>query len=691
MVIRLPMDMSDPAARVRMEKLFSAAWSLKRALQRDASDRVAAYWAGVHRRRDDAKAWRVGLGLSRDGLEHAAYAHLENSGHLRHHLSKALAMHLADEVWTGVDRHLFPDATGRRAGRPKIGSWWAFTRIPGRARSHTQERKWETFRLAGTLQGHLDAYAAPGIPGARGASWRGRQRTAASVTVADALAMPAGTSVLAQPRHLSAPAMLSGTVETGKHAASGRRVMRAASWWDHAGPLTVVYTSAHADDLAIPVRLPPGAGRWGRVVYFLDRPHLWHKIDMVRRRKASAPGGWTYEAHLMILDRGYASAASRHRRERAAALERRAGIDGNVSNLSVFSAPAALGGSRTACPSPSGTDGSTAGGVGVVGVGGVAATLVTLTMAEQARLERERRKAKGRARALERSRRAANRDRYRPSTRQETRAQRRASKGLLERQVALPKGPRVANKRGAPSNAYRTDTLTTTYRRIRTRHAQASRSFAEARQNRARQVAARIVAVHGANLVIEDCDIRTWTRLWGRGVARFTPGMLIAALKHEAAACGGRLLRASTTQTALSQHCLCGARVAKSLAQREHRCPACGLTAPRDLVSAALASCITLTDPDDPGTARVDYTRAAHLFDTYSIQGLQEVLSESTAASPSPACRVGRDHAAATPVASAQRSAGTCGAPTPDETPTRGTTPDRCSRNPDYPDFRDSS
>lgn len=123
------------------------------------------------------------------------------------------------------------------------------------------------------------------------------EATASQLTVAEALAMGAGSAVLAQPRRLPAPAGPSGC------ASSGRRI----SWWEHTGPLSVVYTSAGAPDLVLPVRLPQGSGRWPYVAHFLDRPHLWHKIDLVRRRKASAPGGWTYEAHLTLV-------ASRSRR-----------------------------------------------------------------------------------------------------------------------------------------------------------------------------------------------------------------------------------------------------------------------------------------------------------------------------------------------------------------------------------------
>ncbi|WP_353371086.1 zinc ribbon domain-containing protein, partial [Mycobacterium sp.] len=93
---------------------------------------------------------------------------------------------------------------------------------------------------------------------------------------------------------------------------------------------------------------------------------------------------------------------------------------------------------------------------------------------------------------------------------------------------------------------------------------------------------ARIVASHGNTITVEDCSITTWARLWGKRIALFSPGMLVAALKRECQATGGTLSRAGTRSTALSQHCLCGARVPKTLAQRTHDCPHCGLHADRD-------------------------------------------------------------------------------------------------------------
>jgi hypothetical protein len=158
--------------------------------------------------------------------------------------------------------------------------------------------------------------------------------------------------------------------------------------------------------------------------------------------------------------------------------------------------------------------------------------------------------------------------------------------------------------------ADRHDALSNSYRRTRWSHRTDARKTSQAKHSRAAEVAARIVAAHGNTLTIEDCRISTWAKLWGKRIALFSPGMLISALESECAATGGQLYRAATTSTALSQHCLCGHRVKKTLAQRTHQCTRCGLTGDRDVVSAMLAACVDLTDPTNPRTARVDYELA---------------------------------------------------------------------------------
>jgi hypothetical protein len=613
---------------------------VRRTLRRDARAAVDAYWAGEGPRESDAKAWRREPGLTREGMERRAYRHLERSGRLGHHVSKALVMHQADEVFkTSVSRHLFADASGRRDGRPKTGRWWDYTRVPGRARSHTSERKWETFRLHGTLDEHLDAHRHPKL-----------DKTI--TTPAQAAALAAGRSVLAQPGRLQRPERPAVRIPTGARYETGKAKTRAATWWDHTGPLTVVFASgpdSHKGDLVLPVRLPSGAGRWARLVHFLGRPEAWHKIDLVRRRDASAPRGWACEAHLMVLTGGYASPGTRARRAKAVGLDRVAGIDGNVSNLSIASLPDTLD------PAD----------------GPLATSRVELTDAELTALARAERRTRDRRRALDRSRRATNTRQYGLSKPQQKRAERRTKAGLAERQVTVPGGARVANTAGVPKQAYRKDTLSAGYRLDRARIAEAAASAAEAKDHRARKIAAGIVGAHGAHLTVEDCDIRTWFRLWGKRLQATTPGRLITAIGREAEKTGGQLLRASTFATKLSQTCLCGAQARKTLADRVHTCPTCGLTGDRDLVSALLAAHVRLTDPDDPATARIDVALARNTQILFT-PGLQEALPSQPQRGAHPTR--GRTHPAARhPDHSGQRATARRNTthrhqPTPDET-----------------------
>ena len=555
-VIRLELDLTDERTRARVEAQWEAVFRLRRALQRDAAARCRAYWAAHRERQRDRKALRERLGLSRKAIGATAKRHVEASGWMRDHLTKAVGLHVADEVAQTIDRHLFTDSSGRRHGAPRVGSWSDFTRIPGRARSHTKATPtWETWRLVGTLDGHLAAY-------------RHRWLPALVRTASAAATEPAGTSIVAQPNRLQAPV---------------RPTSR--KWADHHGALAVVFTGLPAGDLVMPVRLPQGAGQWAHVAHFLADPALWHKIDLVRVRDRRAPGGWRYYAHLLTHQGGYQCPATQARRA-ATPTGRRAGADANVSNLALASFPA---------QSPE----------------QLLVDHIACDIDQQQTAARAAKRARDRQRALDRSRRNTNPDQYGPSSRQQKRAKRRATAGLAGSRVTNPGGPRAARSDGVPLRAYRHDTLSAGYRRTRTDHAAEARAASQAKRVRARDIASRIVATHGNTITVEDCMISTWARLWGKRIQLFSPGMLVEALKQECAATGGRLARAATRTTAMSQHCLCGQRVPKTLAQRTHDCPHCGLHGDRDIVSAALAACVELTDPDDPRTARVDY-RLAH-------------------------------------------------------------------------------
>jgi hypothetical protein len=572
-VLRLALDMSDPASRRRIEEMFSAAFSICRAVQRDARSRARAYRAAHHERARDPAATRERLGLSRKALEDAAYAHVDAAPHLRRSLTKALAMHLADGVWAATERHLFRDASGRTHGLLRPGRWFDFTRIPGRARSHTKERKWETFRLCGSLAGHRATYT----------STRGD---------------------FVQPRRMRAIAEPDG------------------SWWDYDGPLCVVFSGLPSGTLVVPVRLPASPSNQPILDHHLADPSRWHKIDLVRRRDPNAAGGWSYEAHLMVLTTPYVSASTAVRRQAAArhAAERRAGIDVNVGNITVAS-------------HARGRD--------------LRVTRIERDGVAKARANKQAKRERRRQRALERSRRAANRAQYQLSKRQEKRARRREAAGLRPIDV-IPAGPRRTRADGKPLQAHRKDALSASYRRLRAAQAADARATVQAKRDRAREIAGTIVREHGCALVVEDTSISAWAYHWGGALAQLSPGTLVAALAREAeavaalAGVASGVERASTATTALSQRCLCGARVAKSLAERVHACPACGLCGDRDAVAAAMGACVVVGERGTPASAYVDEELARGLlYDVrtrrvlrttldVSAKGRQDVPTEST-------------------------------------------------------------
>ena len=496
-VLRLALDTSDPMQRARIEAMFRAAYAVRRAVQRDARDGVRAYWAAPHERAGDPAAVRDRLGLSRTALERAAYTHVDAAPHLRRFVTKALAMHLADGVWTAAERHLFTDVRGQRHGMPRVGRWHDFTRLPGRARSHTTANKWETFRLCGTLTGHRAAYT---------------DRSGDFV----------------QPRHLRPV-----------------RPVHSDAWWSYDGPLAVVFTGLSDGALVLPVRLPTAPSNQPILDHHLADPSRWHKVDLVRRQDPSAPGGWHYEAHLMVLTAPYVSPSTAARRARVAieAMDRTAGVDVNVSNVTVAS-----------------HDNGRA----------MAVTCIARDQTQQRRDRRRGRRERRRQRTLDRSRRAMNRAQYQLSRRQDKRARRRVAAGLPPVDV-VPSGPRNARADGVPLQSYRRDQLSASYRRGRAAQAANAAATAQARRDRARQVAADLVATHGYQLVVEDASISTWSRSWGHAVAAFSPGLLIAAIDREARAVAtvagghGGVQRAATRTTALSQNCPCGARVAKQI------------------------------------------------------------------------------------------------------------------------------
>jgi transposase len=96
-------------------------------------------------------------------------------------------------------------------------------------------------------------------------------------------------------------------------------------------------------------------------------------------------------------------------------------------------------------------------------------------------------------------------------------------------------------------------------------------------------------------LAVEEHGVQFMIR--NRRQARSASDRAIASMKHHLASAFGAERHVPTPNRrdgigGNSQTCVCGAAVPKDLSERTHRCPACGLVAPRDMVSANIVQMI---------------------------------------------------------------------------------------------------
>lgn len=133
------------------------------------------------------------------------------------------------------------------------------------------------------------------------------------------------------------------------------------------------------------------------------------------------------------------------------------------------------------------------------------------------------------------------------------------------------------------------------------------RREAEHRRTLHGALANRLLAC-GADIACEKLNYVSWQRNFPRSVRDRAPGLLVKMLRRKAESAGGghHLYEYSPHTTALSQTCLCGKRVKKTLSQRVHHCE-CGIREDRDLFSAYLGLSVR-NGPD--GLDRLDLQAA---------------------------------------------------------------------------------
>jgi putative transposase len=116
--------------------------------------------------------------------------------------------------------------------------------------------------------------------------------------------------------------------------------------------------------------------------------------------------------------------------------------------------------------------------------------------------------------------------------------------------------------------------------------AEAKRKEAAHRKSLHGQLATTLLRL-GSDIRIERNSYKSFQRTFGKAVGQAAPATFVAALSRKAESAGASVT-VIPASLRLSQTCLCGAIVRKSLAERVHRCD-CGVTVQRDVFSAFLA------------------------------------------------------------------------------------------------------
>ena len=96
------------------------------------------------------------------------------------------------------------------------------------------------------------------------------------------------------------------------------------------------------------------------------------------------------------------------------------------------------------------------------------------------------------------------------------------------------------------------------------------------------------VLTMGDDIRHEKVSIKGWQKRYGKSIGRKAPGSFQSKVDRKAESAGGKTSEVSTYKTKLSQTCQCGHVEKKSLSERWHRCPSCGIVMQRDLYTGYL-------------------------------------------------------------------------------------------------------
>jgi len=171
-------------------------------------------------------------------------------------------------------------------------------------------------------------------------------------------------------------------------------------------------------------------------------------------------------------------------------------------------------------------------------------------------------------RRMQRSSRASNPDNYQPD-------------------FTAKKGRKTVTKKGKPKKGKRKWNKTKTYIKTAAKKRELERRKTAYAKSQNRKIV-NVILRHGNQIKTENVSVKGWQKRYGKAISAKSPGFVQSELVRKAESAGGRVIKFSTSYTALSQTHLTGERIKKSLSERVHD-DATGAVMHRDLFSAYLS------------------------------------------------------------------------------------------------------
>lgn len=168
-----------------------------------------------------------------------------------------------------------------------------------------------------------------------------------------------------------------------------------------------------------------------------------------------------------------------------------------------------------------------------------------------------------------------------------SRSQRKSNPNNFEPDFTCKRGRKTVVKKGKVIRGKKGWKKSNHYRKLQNKLAELNRKQSAYRKSEQRQLVNNILR-HGSEIKMENVSVKAWQKTWGKAIKVKSPGFFQSELCRKAESADGIAEKFSTRNTKLSQTCICGNPVKKSLSQRVHRCK-CGVTIHRDLMSGFLA------------------------------------------------------------------------------------------------------